>query len=228
MKFACYNCNRRFDARLEFCPTCGRTGTFSPVVERPGTRPPSTGAEVVTGAELIRGARGRTRWPGVWSVLFPEGLDLPSMLVIWGGPGAGKSTLTVELLAAARGRSLCLPYETGVHAPQLVSLVAQLEAVKVDFALPDMWEDILALVASYDVLAVDSLQMSGADPGAWRTAVVERGRTLILVSEVNAAGRVRGGVAASHLADVSVELPTFGRFAVRKSRSGALTEGVWR
>lgn len=224
MRFQCF-CGSRADAPLEFCPTCGQMHSYYPIVDRPQIAT-LLSSPVLSGAALVQAAGNRVHLPGHWRAVFPEGVFLPCFILLWGTPGSGKTTLALNLAQAYTGRVIVLPFETGL-SQALAQLARRIECVAPDFCVPSEWDEIVTLIASYDLIVVDSLQRAGVDVEFWRAATVHQGKTLLATSEVNASGDVRGGLAASHLADVSIELPEYGRFIVRKNRAGGLYEGMW-
>lgn len=219
-------CGEIADERIEWCSRCGRIKSFFPTTRRVHRSRPQ-GPAVVTGMDLVRRSKRNLIWPGLMQQILPDGILVPSLLLLFGRPGVGKTTIAVQAADAwPKGPVLVLPFETGL-GPSLSKLVGRLEAVKPDFALTDSWDEILELVPKYSLVVVDSLQTSGADPVQWRDITVQRGITLLLISEVNTDGEVRGGLAAGHLADTVIELPIFGEFKVRKNRAGDVGEGRW-
>lgn len=222
MRWEC-ECGSSAEGRVAWCPTCGRFGSYYPQVNRP-VRPRQQGVVRMTAARLASRAQSNVRPTGLWSVLFPEGVQAPCMIVLYGLPGSGKTTLALQLADAWPDASIVFPFEQGM-GPALSQLVRRLEVTHPEFVSVDTWSDVIDAMADADLVVVDSLQRSSTDPGDWRAATVDMGKTLVLVSEVNASGEVRGGLAASHLADVSIELPEYGGFQVRKNRFGQCKEG---
>jgi len=174
----------------------------------------------VAAADLADRARKPLQLGGVWQSLFPEGLLLPVFILLWGMPGTGKSSLALKLSEDWPGRSVFLSFEMGIGNPLGVYL-ASINIRSTDCCQPTTWNQVLGLLRDYHLVAVDTIQASGTDSGAWRGAVVERmNRNLILTSQVNAQGEVRGGMAAGHDADVSVQQIEYGKAIVRKDRFG--------
>lgn len=223
-RFRC-DCGAVAETRIIYCPSCLRTGLYQPVVERP-FMPRLRGAVTMTALQLqARGAK-TVRLKGAWSDLFPGGVLTPFMSVLYGIPGAGKSTLALMLAEAWPGRSLFIPSEQGLGAA-LGALVRRLEVTRPNFALFETCEQMAAGIGGYDLVVVDSLQRCGIDPAELRSLIVDGGASLLVTSEVNASGDVRGGLAASHVADAVVELPEYGVARVRKSRFGPCSDIRW-
>lgn len=213
--------------RIAFCPTCGKMGSFYPVVRRPGSIQ-RQGIVRLSGTDLAARASRSVRPGGVWDRMFVEGIQVPAFILAFGAPGSGKTTAVLELADDWPGRALVLPYEQGL-GPALAQLVRRIEATRPEYVLTSTWEETIEVMQDFDLIVVDSLQRSGVDPDDWRSAVVEEGgKALLVTSEVNSEGEVRGGLAASHLADVAVEMTEFGSFQIRKNRFGKCGPGTWR
>jgi len=208
------------------CPVCYAVNGYRPAVSRARHR--SRPAVALTGAALIARASGAgVAVAGAWLDLGLGSLPHACALVLYGPPGSGKSTLAVALAAGWPAPSVVLSYEMGTgHA--LVEIARRQEAYAVVFAsVGSFTEAVEVIEAGYDLVVVDSVQASDVDAADWVYEVVPRGRALLLTSQVNAAGEVRGGLAASHVADVVIELPEYGRFEVHKNRFGPLAAGRW-
>ena len=178
------------------------------------------GYRIVPCRSLCKGYREKL--PGVWAALSPDGLPLPVMVVLWGPPGVGKSSLALMLADDWPDRAIVLSFELGIGGA-MAEYISRLEVTKPDISQPDTWEDVLDAVQAYSLVVVDTLQASSTDPTSWRGAIVERlGKTLVMTSQVNKEGEVRGGLAAGHEADISVELQRYGQAIVRKDRFGVV------
>lgn len=220
------SCGATFSERLGMCPLCFRVNSFRPYVGLPGEGREPLPPEKVTAVELLRRSRRQTRPAGVWREVLPAGIQAPCLILIFGPPGAGKTSLALMMADAWSHPSIVLSFELGL-GPSLASLVARLEIMKPDFACVESWADIPRLVEEYDLVVVDSLQQASLMPDYWRRLTVDRGKLLILTSQVNSEGEVRGGLAGSHLADIVIELPGLGAFRLRKNRFGPIVRGTW-
>jgi len=175
---------------------------------------------------LLRRAGQAVQLQGSLGAVLDAGVQPPVMVVLYGLPGTGKSHMALGAADAWPGRAIVLCFEQGL-GPTLVDLVRRVEALRPDYAVADGWDEILELIAGYDLVVVDSAQAVEVTPSQWRAATVDMGRSLIMTSQVNAAGDVRGGLACGHIADIVVELLPERRFRVAKYRGGDLHEGTW-
>lgn len=119
--FRCVGCQTVYEERLAWCWHCGGPSLIIPA----GRRPPSPldrHVEVATARDLVR-----RRWSAVTSTAYPVLRLAPgALVVVYGEPGAGKSTWLARwldgypqpvLLAAAEehvGRAFH-PRLTGAH-----------------------------------------------------------------------------------------------------------------
>lgn len=222
MNWVC-SCGAKAEERLQICPRCGRWSEYKPVVTVPN-RGVSNSTRVVSGADLMADGMSSTKLKGIWSTLFPDGVSLPFMITVWGRPGVGKTQLGLKSANDWNGSPMFLALETGLGA-SIKSLMAYLETWDFDLSSPVDWESIQEVAVGYDYIVLDSLQSFSMSPAALRAEFVNNGISLMVLSQTNTSGDVRGGMASLHEADVSIELPELGRFNIVKNRFGELFEG---
>lgn len=227
MQFRCIRCGAISDQALQVCPICWRYRGYEPVVTRPGAIGRVLDVPITTAQELRADGQQRHTFPPPWLSLFPQGFLQPAFLVVFGVPGSGKTSLALTLGDAWPGDTLYLPYEEGLGSTMREKIV-RLSISHVHFAIPNNLDSLIQFAGRYRLIIIDSQQALGVEPAALRSMFLDNGQSLILVSQVNAAGDVRGGMASSHLADCSIECPAFGEFLFHKNRYGALTQGQWR
>lgn len=212
-----------------YCPSCARGGTFSIKAKTEGF-PHSYKSPVLSAAALRARGRGLVRLPEPWSFVS-DGWGFPFLMNIYGEKATGKSTLALALADTWGGRAIFLSLEEGLGAT-LAERVARMEVMTVDFGYPSSWGEVVSQIADYSLVVIDSLQMLKASsaPATIRAELVDRAsKNVIVTSQVNSTGEVRGGKAIGHFADVQVHLPEYGKLLVEKNRYGE-AKGVaqWR
>lgn len=232
MQFVCY-CGASVEARdraPSYCPACGRNGTYLPQVHQDGF-PHSFASPVLSAAALRSRGAGYRSLPDPWDKISPK-WGFPFLTSIYGEPGAGKSTFALLLADAWPGSAIYFSLEEGLSGA-LADRAARLDVRRCLFGYPSTWSELVEQVRDHELVVIDSLQMlraSGA-PATVRAELVDRAsKNVVVISQVNAAGDVRGGKAISHFADVTVHLPAFGSLQVDKNRFGACGPEVrqWR
>lgn len=112
--YRCRVCPGRTPEFAWSCPACGSAGTLVPV---DWVRPRAERERVVPSleeAEALEGDRIDTGIPGLNRVLGTNrndprtGLHLPSSILLGGGPGCGKTTLLLQMLARVKTTSVLL------------------------------------------------------------------------------------------------------------------------
>jgi len=216
VQFSC-DCGAKADEHLPLCPRCGRVGSYMCVVTAPSPMPHAYPAEVLSAGQLRARAQMARALPPPWGELSPS-WQVPFLLLLWGCPGTGKTTQALRLADSWPGRALFVAVEGGLGVV-LSQMAARLELTRPHFVYPSTWDELVSAAADYDLIIVDSLQTIAATAESLRSELVDRAaKSLVLTSQVNAQGEVRGGMAASHLADVSAECVRFGEIVVHKNR----------
>jgi len=248
--FTCAECGRASAQWAGRCSGCGAWGSFQ---ERPAA---SAGAALPTALETLATASEPERRVGTGS----EGLDrvlggglVPgSVILLAGGPGIGKSTLLMQLMAGlARAGERCLLVSGEESRAQVAARARRLgiDGAAVHFAPGRELPGILAtaLAARPFLLAVDSIQTvrdpeSQTMPGgpsqvrACTDALVglakAEGISIVLAGHVTKDGDLAGPRTLEHAVDVVLSFdgdPSSGLRVISggKNRFGAEGETAW-
>lgn len=241
--FACSSCSREEPKWLGHCPDCGEWNTFEPRSAslqpgRSGRRRSSGGAGAPESEESqtiqslgdisVEGTRRLSCGNRELERALGGGFVPGTITLLGGDPGVGKSTLTLQVVAAlARGGRSALYASAEESQAQL-----RLRAERLDLADSgiDVWassdvDDLLDTLERHrpSALIVDSLQTmqamaAGLPPGGVAaskyvcTALAEwtrrSGAVTVLVAHVTKEGTLAGPRAVEHLVDVVLHLET--------------------
>lgn len=232
------------------CPRCGAWNTLSEHTPPAKDRPAGPAAQVV---ELVRagpgGAQPVPTGVGELDRVLGGGLVPSSVTLLAGEPGIGKSTLTLQMLAAQAGRGARCLLVSAEESPEQV----RARAVRLDAVLPGLWVagcsdlgEVAASVSAVEphVVVVDSIQTVsdpdvGSAPGsvaqvracAHRLACDARagGPAVVLVGHVTKDGAIAGPRVLEHLVDTVLSFEGDRHHALRllravKHRFGATGE----
>jgi hypothetical protein len=193
-----------------------------------GARPRAELDEVVETADaasIARLAGVPQPLPGLAGVLVGHG----ALVVLWGVPGGGKSTLAARVLDATPGPVLYVSIEEGL-GPTLAGRLARLGIARRDYYLLGRAtvDQVVAELRRRRAVAVaiDSVQASTWEPRELRhlLAVLPALRFIIAISQVNAKGLPEGRRALTHEADLALRVEGM-RATITKSRYQELTHG---
>ncbi len=223
MPYRCLACSTSYDERVAWCWTCGGPGLVVPA----GRRPPSALDRhfAVTNAKVL----ARSRWTLVPSESYPELRVLAgALVVIFGPPAAGKSTLLARWLDGVRGPVILVAAEEHL-GPAMGTRLARLGIKREDFVVVAGGgvDDLVAEVTarSARVVGIDSLSATTMTPEDLRRLVAAGGLLALVVTlQVTKAGLPSGSNRLLHEADVVIEVDG-ARWAVRKSRYQAVGVG---
>ncbi|HZW27405.1 MAG TPA: DNA repair protein RadA [Trueperaceae bacterium] len=247
--YVCTECGAKSPMPLGRCTRCG---TWGSVVEEAAPLPaarPAARARAAESVELL-GVDGAapSRFPSgddeVDRVLG-GGIVSGSAVLLTGEPGIGKSTLLLQLAAAAAARGDDVLYVAGEESPLQVRLRA--DRLGVGEGLKLTRQTFAPAVAAYlaerapRLAIVDSIQTltyeEGAVPGSVTqvrdaTALLvasakEAGTALVLIGHVTKQGTVAGPKVVEHMVDATLTLESAGDMRVlrsAKNRFGATGE----
>lgn len=259
-QFVCQNCGASYGKWAGRCENCGEWNTL--VEQVASTAAQSNVAKASqTGTPLkvqsIAAAKGEKRVERLQTgvddldTVLGGGIVPGSVVLLAGQPGIGKSTLLLQVAAAAANASKVL-YVSGEESAHQVALRAsRLGAEKgdtLDFAASTSANDIAATIQSggYPLVIVDSIQTMSVDemtsaPGTVSQitnssnvlirAAKAAGSAVILVGHVTKEGSIAGPKVLEHLVDVVLQFEgdRYGGFKVVravKNRFGSTSEAA--
>lgn len=230
-RLVCACCSRPWDPSVCACARCGAT---YPVNLEPPPRPPVVPRPVqgapagVPGIKVESLEGARDLFPIDYGALLSKALGgvVPGMtILVWGQPGAGKSTLAAELAAAMAqvmkgmcywldmeqlNRSLIKACFTRTRSPtDRVRVISARSPRDPEYA-PVTWRDALAAIPPKlrNVIVVDSLQTWAGDNHREQTALMKAvqalGPTSIVISHANKKGEAAGRNTNQHSGDANL------------------------
>ncbi|HLV13524.1 MAG TPA: DNA repair protein RadA [Trueperaceae bacterium] len=237
--YVCTECGAKSPAPLGRCPRCGTWGSV--VEEAPAAGPTLRGATARAAESVdLLGVDGDapTRFPsGEPEVdrVLGGGIVSGSAVLLTGEPGIGKSTLLLQLAAAAAARGDDVLYVAGEESPLQVRLRADRLGVGAGLRLTR--QTFAPALAAYlaerrpRLAIVDSIQTvtfeEGAVPGSLTqvrdatallvAAAKEAGTALVLIGHVTKQGTVAGPKVVEHMVDATLTLESAGDMRVLRS-----------
>ncbi|KJF18009.1 ATPase domain-containing protein [Acidithrix ferrooxidans] len=163
-KYACGDCGSGYATWLGQCGVCGGWNTIAPIV-RPNnisgadkrvSVAPSVLSQVANGPS-VRISSGLSEFDRALS----GGIVMGSTTLIGGEPGIGKSTLALVVANSIGNANFRVLYVSGEESGAQVAGRASrmgLDSGAVDFLHAVELQEILGVVANYDLLIVDSIQ----------------------------------------------------------------------
>ncbi len=245
--YTCTECGAKSPMPLGRCPRCGTWGSV--VEEAPAAGPSGPAARAAESLDLM-GVVGDapSRFPSGDSEVdrvLGGGVVSGSAVLLTGEPGIGKSTLLLQLAAAAAERGDDVLYVAGEESPLQVRLRA--DRLGVGAGLKLTRQTFAPAIAAYlgerrpRLAIVDSIQTltleEGAVPGSLTqvrdstallvAAAKTAGSALVLIGHVTKQGTVAGPKVVEHMVDATLTLESAGDMRVlrsAKNRFGATGE----
>jgi predicted ATP-dependent serine protease len=226
--FVCHRCHTEYPEHLPFCPRCLTDGSVGPALRR-------RGADVDREPELTT---ARALAAAHWTMLeIPACAGLRvlknALVLLYGEPGAGKSTLGLRMLDSIAGPVVAVMAEEHL-GPAVGERLSRLHIRRDDFHVlgRSSVDDLVSVVRRHHARAVlvDSLTATSLLPEDVRHLIqrLDLG-ALFGVLQVNKQGEMAGRKEWSHEADVVLHVDA-GRWRVEKTRfqaelpSGAIHE----
>lgn len=216
MSYSCIHCGSVYEERLSWCWTCMSSDTLVRLPSRPRSH--------LAGEPRRASARelAAAAWTMVESAAYPLLRILAGALVIiYGGPGAGKSTMGMKWLNKLEGAVLYVPLEEGL-GPATSERCSRLAVRRSDFHMLSggTVDDLAAEVARVKAkaLCIDSVTVSQLLPSEVRQLLEATSLQLLIgTCQVNKAGQAAGVKGWTHEADVVLRIED-GQYELEKSR----------
>jgi DNA repair protein RadA/Sms len=158
---------------------------------------------------------GNSRIDGI----FGDGLLAGSCISITGTPGAGKSTMILQILSLIESQGKQTAYSTGEESSEQLALTCERLGIdNIKLAHIKTVETIAESMGQYDIIIVDSFQSltkpKGMKIGEFRqyaqdlliSKAKETGCILIFVLHITTSGLPKGGTDIIHAVDVNIKI----------------------
>jgi len=228
--YLCCECRSESGSHIAFCPNCGASGSYVAKVIAP--------VQVIDDdAEMTASQLLEKRSVTIdLSDSFPplQKLGRSSIVMVYGVAGMGKSTWALKFadqVALKTGeRVLYNGIEEGFSDTMAEKL--RLLEIRGDHILFICTDSILGLAKKIEThrpgwIVIDSISASLSSAEDIARISREYGVGIVFTCHATKDTNYRGSTALAHIADVVVEIPSFGQMRTTKNRYAALSEGEW-
>lgn len=216
-EWRCVLCGSRFAEHAPCCGSCLDNGTIVRVGRRAHAAIDGA-AEVTTAAALAKAA-----WTPVVSAAYTHlRLGSGALLVLYGAPGSGKSSMATRLIGGLRAPVILQSVEE-TPGPSLHARLERCGVRRDDFLVAGRAsvDQIAALVQKTRAaaLAIDSVQVAAFSAEDLRhlLLVLPTLRVVVAIAQVNKHGEIEGRQRLLHESDIAIHVEGL-RWRVTKSR----------
>ncbi len=216
MQYFCIQCGAKYNTRVAMCLSCLSFGVIAPLFVRPVER--GLAEMAVVGADKFADCHW-VLFGNVFGIEFGEG----ALVLLWGPPGSGKSTMLLSLLNSLAGRVLYVSIEES-FSPSLGMRLQSLGVSRSDFRIAsaggsaDLVEVIRTEKPKY--VGIDSISASVFKPSDLRKIqVLGGGQPMFGILHANKQGQYYGSAQYGHEADVVIRVEEM-KWLVEKNRYG--------
>ena len=213
--YSCFQCGSRYSRRLAFCWSCLGDNTILELPQRPRSQLRGTMARA-SARDLAS-----SHWTLVESAAYPLRVLKGALALVYGPPGAGKSTMAARWLDGVEGPVVFVAAEEGL-GPALSERLSRLAIRRRDFhvlsggTVDALVEELQQVKAR--AVCIDSLSVAQLVPGELRKVQESAKVPLVLGTlQVTKSGQAAGSHAWLHEADVVVHVEKM-KWTLEKSR----------
>ena len=224
--FVCSQCGKSSPRWMGRCPECGAWDSFEEEVQvktRPSARK-GPGPQPVLSLDMVEAGGKAARLVtgiGEFDRVTGGGIFPKSIILLSGGPGIGKSTLTLQVCHGLQEKGGLVLYFSAEESSIQIRDRAERLGIRRDILLSneERLEEILAMIVSQetDLIVIDSIQTVydtalDAVPGTvsqirnamfrLREAAQRHGKTILVIGHVTKSGNVAGPMFMEHMVDV--------------------------
>ena len=215
--FVCIDCGARYPVYRPLCVYCGADKRVIVEPMRPTVASHSpVDVGFSSAADLVKSS-----WTMVESKAYQLHVSVGSIVLVWGVPGAGKSTWVARYIDGLSGAVVYASVEEKI-GPSLASRLLRCGVKRRDFYVVDTGDPSTLIARCRAIkaraLAIDSVSVTSIQPAELRDLLAATGvDVLVLVAQATKSGVFAGSQSLAHEADVVLRVEQ-SRFHVTKSR----------
>ena len=228
MKYRCANCGGEADKWISYCPRCGETYCFVPVVVKASDYVLQGNSEPKSTAELIRDEMKYLPLTKEWSEIFGMLPDEPFCLLVYGEPGVGKTTFLLKLsdYLTRFGNVFFNAIEENT-GPTMIEKLKRLEIIKKNLFVGCQTDlvNILNFIMDKKIkfLVIDPINLVNLTTNEIGKMMNDYDMAVLMTCHVTKELNPKGDSSWLHFVDVLAEIKQ-DRIILRKNRFGKIRE----